>query len=96
MKKYHSLKQKAQERNIEFNLNNFETMALVISDCIYCNRKCYQDEKIMNGIDRIDSNIGYIRSNCVPACGYCNSGKNDFSFEIFCEWIQRIKLFQLK
>lgn len=41
---------------------------------------------VFNGIDRIDSDKGYITGNVVPCCKYCNSAKNimsDFEFKNF-------------
>lgn len=36
-----------------------------------------------NGIDRVDSNKSYSLDNIVPACNYCNSGKNNLSYSEF-------------
>lgn len=41
--------------------------------CMYCRRPTTETHH--NGIDRIDSNIGYITSNCVTCCGGCNIAK---------------------
>lgn len=41
--------------------------------CFYCHRKT--TERHMNGIDRKNSNIGYIFENCVSCCGDCNVAK---------------------
>lgn len=42
-----------------------------------------------NGIDRVDSNIGYVSDNCVPCCKDCNFAKQQMSREQFREWIVR-------
>lgn len=47
-------------------------------------------ELIYNGIDRIDSKVGYIKSNCVPCCCICNISKNDMSLEEWQGWLSRI------
>jgi hypothetical protein len=44
-----------------------------------------------NGIDRINSNFGYIKNNIIPCCINCNYGKSDLSFDDFMIWIDRIK-----
>ena len=44
----------------------------------------------VNGIDRIDSNIGYIKENCVSCCWTCNKMKNNFSQKEFLEKINKI------
>lgn len=36
-----------------------------------------------NGIDRIDNNVGYVKSNCCTACFQCNNAKTDQSREEF-------------
>lgn len=43
-----------------------------------------------NGIDRIDSNIGYTQSNCVPCCKFCNMAKSDRTIEEFWAWSERV------
>lgn len=43
-----------------------------------------------NGIDRIDSNIGYTSENTVSCCKYCNTAKNTMTQEQFKEWIVRV------
>jgi hypothetical protein len=45
---------------------------------------------IYNGIDRIDSNLGYVLNNCVACCGTCNVAKNDLPYIEFKNWIKRI------
>ena len=48
----------------------------------------------INGIDRIDNNIGYRRDNIVPCCYMCNSFKSSFILEDFLNHINKIKTFQ--
>ena len=43
-----------------------------------------------NGIDRIDSNEGYEKENCVPCCTRCNYMKNDMSISSFTDHILKI------
>ena len=43
-----------------------------------------------NGIDRIDSSLGYTFENCVSCCKRCNLGKNDLSQSDFLAWIRRV------
>jgi len=43
-----------------------------------CKNSKHEDYKVcLNGIDRIDSSIGYHEFNCVPCCMICNRAKND-------------------
>lgn len=55
----------------------------------------HQDGAIsVNGIDRINSNAGYVKNNCVPCCQYCNYAKRERPHKEFIDWINRLILFQ--
>lgn len=57
------------------------------------NKKEYTDNNMFifyNGIDRIDSNLGYIKTNIVPCCKFCNAAKLDMSTEDFKKHIKKI------
>lgn len=43
-----------------------------------------------NGIDRIDSEVGYTSKNTVPCCKYCNTAKNTMTQQEFKRWIVRV------
>ena len=43
-----------------------------------------------NGVDRINSNIGYTEENTVPCCKYCNTAKNTMTQNEFKMWIKRV------
>jgi len=45
---------------------------------------------IYNGIDRIDSKIGYTIDNCVSCCSVCNISKNDMSLSEWKNWISKV------
>lgn len=44
----------------------------------------------LQGIDRLDSSLGYTIENCVPCCSMCNRMKSDFTVEQFLYRIQAI------
>lgn len=48
-----------------------------------------------NGIDRLDSNLGYTKENSVPCCRYCNTAKNTMCVEEFMNYIKRVYEFNL-
>ncbi len=50
----------------------------------------------VNGIDRIDSNVGYILENCVPCCFPCNFAKSDRTQKEFIAWVKKIYHHTLK
>jgi len=43
-----------------------------------------------NGIDRVNSSIGYKKENVVTCCETCNKAKLTMSIDEFKEWIKRI------
>ncbi len=45
---------------------------------------------VYNGIDRIDSAVGYKLSNCVAACTICNHAKTDMTQQEFEAWLDRL------
>lgn len=44
----------------------------------------------LNGIDRIDNNLGYTKDNCVSCCYMCNSFKSDFAINDFLNHVKKI------
>jgi hypothetical protein len=91
-------KKSAKERNLLFSLDNEYFKKLTKSRCFYCGCEPNQTVKAdkengdytYNGIDRLDNNVGYIKSNCVPCCNNCNKAKNDITFEEFITWVFRV------
>lgn len=91
----------AKSRNLEFNLSDDTFEKLIFSDCYYCGSKPveYQSdirlnktEEIFkrNGIDRLDSSLGYTEENCVPCCATCNIMKMSLSHNTFIFQINKI------
>ena len=50
----------------------------------------------INGIDRLDSNIGYTNENSVACCKTCNFAKNTLSESEFYLWIKKIYEYNFK
>lgn len=86
----------AKRRNITFSLTREDVVNLIEQPCFYCgatksnvvNTDTYTYK--YNGIDRIDSNIGYIKNNVVACCKYCNRAKSDMSLNEFKNWINNL------
>lgn len=95
---YYHYKYSAKRRNINFELSKEQFFKLTKQNCFYCNsipEKVIQYEKditkyIYNGVDRIDSNIGYLIENCVSCCNTCNVMKNNMPLEKFINQIKKI------
>ncbi len=90
---------KAKKRKLDFDLSFLEFKDFIKGHCHYCGiepssiRKAQGRDKIQiiwNGIDRIDSNKGYILENCVSCCKYCNQAKSDLTLDAFKNHIKRI------
>ena len=51
--------------------------------CFYCNG--VEEHTKFNGIDRVDSSLGYTKENTVSCCYVCNKMKNDSTLDLFVE-----------
>lgn len=67
----------AKRREIPFNLS-YEQFCSIIKDCCY-----FCGVMGRNGIDRIDSTLGYFPMNCVACCSVHNVMKMSMSSEEF-------------
>jgi hypothetical protein len=88
--KFKCYKYWAKQRNKEFELIFEEFSEIINKNCIYCG------QEPLNGIDRFDSSIGYIKENCVPCCTKCNNAKHDMTIEEFKTHIAKIYSFLYK
>lgn len=75
-------KSRAEQKKVEFTLTKDEFVSLREKDCHYCERS-YTEKVHINGIDRLDSSIGYTSSNCVSCCGDCNYAKGTIDECVF-------------
>lgn len=95
-------KANAQKRSFTFELSREAFLKIITSNCTYCGNSPSNMKKIHiksvhsknsflhNGIDRVDSSIGYTFGNSVPCCKRCNVAKNDMSLDEFKMWINRL------
>lgn len=103
---HHNIVIRCRDANkfIANNLTIEEFSALAIKDCHYCGeppkpsmmfkgRKYVNTDEIkVNGIDRLDSDKGYILDNCVPCCSTCNKMKMDLHVDDFKDIIRKITI----
>lgn len=80
----------AKARNLDWNLTNTEFYNLITGQCTYCGKLANIENEEYNGIDRVDSNLPYIKDNCVPCCTMCNTMKLNYSTSEFTNHIQLI------
>lgn len=96
-----SYRYSAKIRGIYFDLNKEQILSLIKKPCYYCEEERsnilttkqqsgYTEDLYYNGIDRVDSDLGYVYENLVPCCKICNSIKMDLSSKSFTDWLQRV------
>jgi len=100
LKTRHKKKGGAKDSIISFE--RFKEISLL--PCAYCGVKHSRviedtsklsDTKVnIVGIDRIDSSKGYIESNVVPCCFYCNRLKMEYEAHDFIVWLKRVTEYQ--
>ena len=89
---------KSKKRGIFFDLTKDYFLSITSKDCNYCGSKPSQEVRckknsipyIYNGIDRQNSDIGYIVGNCVPCCKKCNYAKQSMNVDSFVDWIKKV------
>lgn len=96
---YANYKSKAKGLDREFALSEDDFYSLVHAPCFYCGRVAsnsvkdhYSDARnYVNGIDRIDSAVGYVLNNSVSCCEDCNTAKMKRSQDQFFTWAVAVK-----
>uniref|UniRef100_A0A6C0HSX1 Uncharacterized protein n=1 Tax=viral metagenome TaxID=1070528 RepID=A0A6C0HSX1_9ZZZZ len=83
-KKY---KDRSNQKKMNFEITESQFKEITSYDCYICGKK--NSETHRNGIDRFDSNIGYLFYNCKSCCGECNYLKREYNYNDF---IEKIKL----
>ena len=88
----------ARKRNLSFELSKDQLRSLTKEDCYYCGRepsnvfthaRC-NGVYIYNGVDRLDSDKGYVNGNVVSCCKECNFAKQTSSVQEFLAMVKRI------
>jgi hypothetical protein len=99
---YEQYQSSAKTRSIDFNLSKEEHLEIVKQNCYYCGSEPELKQPHRgkgkyvgvpvpyNGIDRIDSGVGYKVDNCVSCCTKCNYMKSDMDVSLFTNHILKI------
>lgn len=88
----------AKARKLEFKLTDEQFRGLLKGRCYYCGNGPSTVRSIVNrfgdftynGVDRFNSDVGYVVSNCVSCCKTCNRAKSSMTVEEFLQWIGRV------
>ena len=84
-------KSRCKKNEIVWEISDELAIDYFNSKCNYCNTLINY-----NGIDRIDSSIGYIEKNCVACCTTCNIMKGTKSVDEFLKIVKYILAINLK
>ncbi len=97
---YTKWRYRAQQRKpVPFELSKEEVWELIQQPCHYCGVDPYHvwpttghtnGAITYQGLDRLDSERGYVAGNVVPCCGTCNKAKLAMSVEEFRAWVCRV------
>ena len=97
--RFDSYRQGAKKRNLSFYISYHDFKNIIFKNCFYCGDEpkpktyvnCVIKKTInINGIDRVDSNVGYEHNNCIPSCETCNRMKMQLKQDIFIKQIEKI------
>lgn len=99
---YRQYKSNSKKSNIEFDIDKEQYALLINSICWYCGTSpsmvartlTTQETSLRNGLDKVDSSLGYTSSNVVPCCWQCNCAKKNMSLMQFKDWINRFSKHQ--
>lgn len=91
-------KRHAKDRDLNWNLTYEQVAKTIQEPCFYCGTersnhkitKSCKEGYDHNGIDRVDSNIGYEPNNVVPCCKTCNYAKSDLNQKDFILWAAKV------
>lgn len=100
---YNGLRQNAKSRGHPEPTITFEEAVFIAeNNCFYCgkypemlthnktSKKGTYKPWLRNGIDRLDSKIGYTIANSVPCCKLCNLMKNKLELSEFVDHVSKI------
>lgn len=82
----------AKKRGYAFELTLEEFLEVVSRQCLYCGTPPQNTARHWlgrrtvfkySGLDRVDNNLGYSLTNCVPCCIQCNQAKSTYTTKDF-------------
>lgn len=96
---YCSYVKRARVKGLDWSLDENDFLAITSQQCFYCGSLpsnvsksgVYSGDYVYNGIDRINSELGYVSGNAVSCCAVCNRAKSDMALEDFLAWIEKFR-----
>lgn len=87
-----------KRQKLGYNITYSDFAKLISLPCFYCGIENSNLKKTKNcpegfaynGLDRIDSNLGYTIENVVPCCFKCNYAKRNYTKEEFLDWVIKV------
>lgn len=83
--RYMSAKRRCEMKGLGFTMTLEEYEGLLQLPCDYCGEKTPSQ-----GVDRLNSKLGYIQGNIAPCCRYCNMMKGSSTDTEFIEHCRKI------
>jgi hypothetical protein len=89
-----SIVKRSKKLGMQYDLDLESFIKLIKSECFYCGKQpnhAFKDRisnavLICNGIDRVNNNMGYLKSNVVTCCYTCNMAKGTRNFQDYINW----------
>jgi hypothetical protein len=98
--KYRHYITSAKKRNLSWELDKKQFTNLIFGNCTYCGVepslivKRLNETISINGVDRVNNEIGYSIDNVVSCCKICNYAKSNLTYNEFKTWIIRLIKYQ--
>jgi len=86
---YASYRSRAEKKELEFAITHDDYKSIILQDCYLCGKQ--STETNINGVDRVDNDIGYNMENCKACCKECNHMKNDYDLGELLEKMEKIR-----
>lgn len=95
---YVQYRNRARLKELEFAISEEDFKRLTAMNCTYCGavpsacryRKTLNGSFTFNGLDRLDSSLGYTIKNVVTCCKACNRAKQQMTESAFRSWVRRV------
>lgn len=93
-RRFQKYKKGAKYRKLKFSIKIAQFKKLTSYPCIYCgdfSKSTYDDTNFnFCGLDRLNSEKGYVKGNVVSCCNKCNLMKGSLSYQEFTSAVKKI------